>query len=31
MQKYRANKSRIAEEMGMSRGTLYKKIRRYGL
>lgn len=31
MQKYRANKSRIAEEMGMSRGTLYKKIRLYGL
>lgn len=31
MQKHRANKSRIAEELGMSRGTLYKKIRRYGL
>lgn len=31
MQQFRANKSRIAEEMNMSRGTLYKKMRRYGL
>lgn len=31
MQQFRANKSRIAEELGMSRGTLYKKLRRYGL
>lgn len=31
MQKYRANKSRIAAELGISRGTLYKKIREYKL
>lgn len=31
MQQHRANKSRIAEEMGMSRGTLYKRMQRYGL
>lgn len=31
MQKYRGNKSRVAEDMGMCRATLYKKLRRYGL
>ncbi|WP_231292131.1 helix-turn-helix domain-containing protein [Edwardsiella ictaluri] len=31
MQRYRANKTRIAQVLGISRGTLYKKIRHYGL
>lgn len=31
MQKHRGNKSKVAEEMGMCRVTLYKKLRRYGL
>ena len=31
MQKHRGNKSRVAEEMGMCRVTLYKKLKRYGL
>ncbi len=31
MQKHRANKSKIAAELGIARGTLYKKIRIYGL
>ncbi|MGL4195848.1 MAG: helix-turn-helix domain-containing protein, partial [Edwardsiella piscicida] len=31
MQRYRANKTRIAQALGISRSTLYKKIRHYGL
>jgi transcriptional regulator with PAS, ATPase and Fis domain len=31
MQKYKANKTKIASELGIARGTLYKKIRDYGL
>ena len=31
MQKHRGNKSKVAEEMGMCRVTLYKKLKRYGL
>ncbi|AOV97597.1 Fis family transcriptional regulator [Edwardsiella hoshinae] len=31
MQRYRANKTRIAQVLGISRSTLYKKIRHYGL
>lgn len=31
MQKHLGNKSKVAEEMGMCRVTLYKKLKRYGL
>lgn len=31
MEKYNGNKSKIAKELGLSRGTLYKKLREFGL
>ncbi len=30
MEKYNGNKSKIAKELGISRGTLYKKLREFG-
>lgn len=30
MEKYNGNKSKIAKELGLSRGTLYKKLREFG-
>jgi transcriptional regulator with PAS, ATPase and Fis domain len=30
MRKYSGNKSKVAKDMGLSRGTLYKKLREYG-